>query len=210
MGRWIEPIDAWAGPWSEAMVRASWQGGVALALVWAWCRAVPRTPAAVQCWLWRLGYVKLLVALLWATPVDLPALPAAQVSRAAREPGAISPVESAGALPGRDDAPPHGLSAHDLMPGAQAALTEAVTPAPVRPSFASILLVAWLAGVAVYAARTGRAYAAAARLRSRCQPLDDFAINDAVADLCARLGLRRAPRVVVCAEDGGPLLTGLF
>src|SRR5688500_14312384 len=110
MSRWIEAVDAWAGPWSEAMARASWQGGLGLALVWAWCRAVPRTPAAVQCWLWRLGYLKLRVALLWATPVDLPVLPAAEVASVAARP-ATAPVDPPPAPPASEHVPLPAIAA---------------------------------------------------------------------------------------------------
>src|SRR4051812_451377 len=65
--------DVWAG----AMWRASWQGGLGLGIVWAWCRLLgPRTPARVKCWLWRLAYAKLLLSLVWTAPAALPLLPA--------------------------------------------------------------------------------------------------------------------------------------
>src|SRR5688572_12941018 len=144
MSRWIEAVDLWAGPWSEAAVRASWQGGLGLALVWAWCRAVPRTPAAVQCWLWRLGYAKLLVAMLWATPVDLPVLPAAEgkpvAARAVTESSRPVPIESATALP-VDDGPPDPAAA-ELPPtpdaGPVAVVAPAVVPIVRRPTVTSV------------------------------------------------------------------------
>src|SRR5687768_297549 len=157
MSRWIEAVDSWAGPWSEAMARASWQGGLGLALVWAWCRAVPRTPAAVQCWLWRLGYAKLLVALLWATPVDLPVLPAAELPAVAARPAAgptasptAAPVERAPALPADIDVPPTAVAAAPAAPDVEPVrAAPAVAPPERGPSAASALLAAWVAGVLV-------------------------------------------------------------
>lgn len=41
--------------WMAAMVRASWQGAIAIGLVWIVCKIVPRLPSSVRCWLWRLA-----------------------------------------------------------------------------------------------------------------------------------------------------------
>src|SRR5437879_3200793 len=71
---WLSAAQDWAGFWSGPMLRACWQGGLALAVVWALCRLSPRTPPRLRCWLWRLAYLKLLLALFWITPVDLPVL----------------------------------------------------------------------------------------------------------------------------------------
>src|SRR3954447_2365046 len=61
--------------WASAMWRACWQGGLALLVVWAWCRLMaPRAPARGKCWLWRLAYAKLLVSLVWFSPAGLPLL----------------------------------------------------------------------------------------------------------------------------------------
>jgi Zn-dependent protease with chaperone function len=57
------------------MERACWQGGLALLFAWGITRALPRLSPAGRCWLWRLAFLKLLVALAWATPVHLPLLP---------------------------------------------------------------------------------------------------------------------------------------
>src|SRR5689334_22728142 len=63
--------------WVVAIWNASWQGGRALMLAWLICRAFPRLSPRLQCWLWRLAYLKLLVALVWTTPFRLPLLPPA-------------------------------------------------------------------------------------------------------------------------------------
>ncbi len=64
-----------SGLWAEAMLRACWQGAVAIALVWLACRAWARMPGSTRCWLWRLAVLKILLALFWAQPVVLPVLP---------------------------------------------------------------------------------------------------------------------------------------
>jgi len=68
---------AWIDAWADGMFRAVWQGGAALLLVWLACIALRRGSPALKCWLWRLGYLKFLVALLLLSPIALPLLPAA-------------------------------------------------------------------------------------------------------------------------------------
>jgi len=110
MNTWILSLNPLAAAWLAALWRACWQGGLALLLVWAVCRAFHRLPARAKSWLWRLAYVKLLVAFFCAAPIALPLLPAAarrtasDVGRTATSvplenlpPAAALPVESAAA-----------------------------------------------------------------------------------------------------------------
>jgi len=85
-------LNPFAASWLAALWRACWQGGLALLLVWAVCRAFHRLPARAKSWLWRLAYLKLLVAFLWTAPIALPLLPAG-TPRPAQE--AWIPVASA-------------------------------------------------------------------------------------------------------------------
>ena len=74
--------ERWAELWCDALWCATWQGAIVLAVVWAivrWCTFLsPR----VMCWMWRLACLKLLVALAWGAPVNIPLLPAASSSLA--------------------------------------------------------------------------------------------------------------------------------
>ena len=69
MTEWITTVNGFAELWATHMFRACWQGGVAIGVAWVICRGFPRIPARVRCWLWRLAYLKLLLALFWTTPV---------------------------------------------------------------------------------------------------------------------------------------------
>ena len=75
MSALVTTINELAAAILPALWRASWQGGAALLLVFVLCRAVRRIPAQAQCWLWRLAYVKLLIAGVWMVPVELRWLP---------------------------------------------------------------------------------------------------------------------------------------
>ena len=85
-------LNGWALAAASPFWRASWQGGAALALIWCACRLLPGLSPGARCWLWRLAYLKLFVALAWAAPVDLPLLPSDFGFRAG--------ARSAGPVPG--------------------------------------------------------------------------------------------------------------
>src|SRR5438093_1490904 len=92
----IDRLNGLAALWVKGTLRAAWQGGLVLLLVWLSCRARPSLPAGVCCWLWRLAYLKLLVAFFWPLPVTvpLPLLPAPPVpSHLAVSPAAPVTVE---------------------------------------------------------------------------------------------------------------------
>jgi bla regulator protein BlaR1 len=67
-------IDLWADVTSAAVWRASWQGAIAVGLVWLVCLTWRRLSPRWQCWLWRLAVVKFALALVWAAPLELPLL----------------------------------------------------------------------------------------------------------------------------------------
>src|SRR5438874_2470071 len=68
-------LDSLATGWADGVLRASWQGGAALALAWVLCRVGASWPASLRCWFWRLAFLMLMLALVWTGPVELPLLP---------------------------------------------------------------------------------------------------------------------------------------
>jgi multidrug efflux pump subunit AcrA (membrane-fusion protein) len=185
-----QALNGVASEWSSAMVRASWQGGIALAIVWALCLALPKLPARARCWLWRAAYLKLLVALVWTTPVDLPLLPAKAVI------AAVSP-------PRADLIPPPMTSAHI---DAGIASTPAIAPAALHISGTAILLCVWTAGVLVALAQIAREWRAAVQLRSSARPLDDPALAELLAFGVHPGRFRKPPPVLISDDATGPLL----
>jgi hypothetical protein len=151
---------SFADAWLAAMGRACWQGGLALALAWAVCRAFPKLPAAARCWVWRLAYLKVLVALLWAAPVELPLLrpPEAPSTTSVAAPRRPAPAFADAAASEQQGAP---LPAPDPLP-----TLEVAPPPPVeRPSPATALLAAWSVGLALVALRLVAGFRTTVRLR---------------------------------------------
>lgn len=173
---------------------ASLAGGVFVAAVWMATRALPRLPAGFRCALWWAAGLKLLVALLWTAPLELPLLPAPEA--------AVSPVAAlAPAAP-----PPGPRAAFDPAPGRRPAVT--VAPAPAVP-WRALLAGLWAAGLALGAVRLARELAAARRLRSRSRPADPW-LAERFHELRRRLGVRTAVELRLSEAAAGPLTLGLL
>jgi beta-lactamase regulating signal transducer with metallopeptidase domain len=183
---WFEAV---ADMWTGALARASWQGGLAVIGVWAFLRMAPRIPARIQCWLWRLVFLKLLMSLLWATPIDIPILTAAR---------ATSALNAEGASPG-----------NALRPvfASIAARGHVDEPAGWRPSAA--FFAGWLLGLGASAVAVARGWQSARGFERLHRRQDEDAWRSVCCqDLCRRLGLRRVPQLVVGGDGAGPMVIG--
>lgn len=179
-------IDGLAGPWLEALVRACWQGGLALGLVWVVCRLWPRISPRAQCWLWRLAYVKLVMAFLLPASIDLPLLPAPLLVTSQRQ-LAESPM-------------PELLVQRD-------GVTVALAPSS-RLSVAGWLLLAWTIVVSAHLVRVWWGWRLTRALRRRCRPVDDPYLEQCCAETGQRLGLRQRVKIVTAHDVPRPLLLG--
>ncbi len=187
------PFAAFALAWVAAMWRACWQGAVAIALVWLVCRALPRMPASIRCWLWRLAYLKLIVALIWSSPVHLALLPAPPVRPVVREQVAPSAPAVAAVQPPAQPAPAGTM------------------PRPRPPYGACALLVLWLIGVGWRVMDIGYEWSTVRRQRrTNVAAVGGETPAPYLAQLSRQFHLRRAPALVISDEVAGPLLTGLW
>src|SRR5690349_2492986 len=75
---------------ASGLLQTTVQGSVAVLVVWAICRAIPRLPASAKCALWWLASAKLLVSLAVIELIGLPVIPAGLL----RPAPAASPVPS--------------------------------------------------------------------------------------------------------------------
>lgn len=182
--------------WWEAILRASWQGGLALALVGLVIRLRPRLQPRLQCWLWRGAYLKLLLAFVWGTPLTLAVLPAPPLPAIPAPPQAVAP-------PARASLPPGSL------PSVQRA-----TEAPPAPPTASLtltggLFLLWLGLVVRQSGRFLAEWRRARRISRRCRPIHAPELLSACARLSQQLGVRRPPRLMRWEGTHTPLLLGV-
>ena len=195
MNAWSMMINGFAAPWLEALLRACWQGGLAIGLVWLVCRVWPQISPRAKSWLWRLAFLKLVVAFLWPVSINVPLFPSPALPTAQRP-----RVES----PRTQLVPPAGVPSPAL-----ASPTASLRPAPARLSLAGWLLLAWSAGVGVHLACVLWESRQTGRLRRSCRPPEDEHLDHWCAEGAQRLRLRRTPSVRVTDKVSQPLLLGL-
>lgn len=191
--------SAMSGPWSDVILRACVEGGIALMLVWFLTRYVHRVPARVKCWLWRLAYLKLLMGLLWAGPIHLPLLRPPHQSATPRPMDASYDSASAIASPA---APALLISASSLMTPHKAPAARAPLPA--------FALIAWSIAAAALLLRLFIQWRRVSRLRQRCHPLQDEQILRDCGYFARRLRIRAPVEVLVGDCVCSPVTVGLL
>jgi beta-lactamase regulating signal transducer with metallopeptidase domain len=185
-------VNAASAAWWDAMVRATWQGAIALGLVWVVCRCITRIPAAYKVWLWRLAFAKLLLALVWITPISLAVLPL-------KEQAASSVVPStAGEVP--------LITTVEARPPLAAAHAEA----RLKSDWRVWLLATWCIGVLCTMARIVQQWRTARILLHNSEPITGAALNEMAGRLGNALRLRGVPFLFQSPTLCSPLVIGLF
>ena len=77
---WIIQLNSLSADWAAWLWRVCWQATVVIAIAWTLATAFHRWSPRLRSWIWRLAYLKLLLLLMWTTPVKLAILPAAESS----------------------------------------------------------------------------------------------------------------------------------
>lgn len=169
----------------EGLWRASWQGALWAALVWALTRAVPHMPSALRAGLWWLVSLKFVLSLGTLSPVPLPLL--------------SMPVPAGVESVGQGER----MAAPSLVAPSRDAL-------PWRQVGAAVLLIAWGVGMAWQLKGHVRAWNSMRRLRLRALPLRQADIEKALQELSSAAGLRRVPRLLMSEEVTSPLAMGML
>ncbi len=197
--------------WAVALWRASWQGGLALLLVWAICFCWKNMPPSVREWLWRLAYLKLLLALLCVgvlTLSILPTLPHPPASHIAAWP-APAPVLI---HPSPPIASPTPVSAVTVPAAHPVTIPTSTLVPPHHWQFTDalpMLGVLWLVGLGVGMKRLWLALRQVQRTRRAAHPIEDEAVLRLHSQLAQQMGVRRAPRLLA-HPTMGPLLLGSY
>jgi beta-lactamase regulating signal transducer with metallopeptidase domain len=177
----IDQLNMFANGWMQAVWRASVQGGCALLVLWCICRFVPRVSPAFKVWLWRIVWFKLLLAFVWSSSIDLPLL--------------SSPPNTVAFIP----------------PAPATSVPQEVAVAPlivVEPSLnpGAIFLILWLFGVLCCLIHLGYQWRRSVRLKRSAQPI----ANDALVELCSKLGIPGMPTLGQSNAVPAPVLIGFL
>jgi beta-lactamase regulating signal transducer with metallopeptidase domain len=186
----IDIINSWAGVWAASMLRASWQGGLALAAAWMICWLLRRGPARARCWVWRAALAKLVVA---AVLPGMLAVPWVHVRMAAQrtEPGvAVNTIELA------EEAPP-----------VEAARAAAPRIQGARLSWQAYVMGAWFGGVLAGGVGLAAAWRRAAAMRRESVMVRGGRTVGWCEEL-ARQSRVPVPEVRTAVGLAGPMLVG--
>lgn len=186
---------SWFDVLSSQLLSASVSSGLLASGVWVACRCLPGLPAAARATLWWLVALKLLVGLVWVSPISLPVLPETWETSTTRM---VHAAGNDGSLP--------------LLAGSAATSAvrlEPTSPAPMATrTWSAVFATVWLCGLAVLAVRffwqLGRSRTILSRAGFVSPGLDRVAL-----DAARHLGLSRVPELSVSDEVSAPMLVGL-
>ncbi len=190
--------------WMATMVLASWQGAIAIGLVWIVCKSVPRLPSNVRCWLWRLALLKTLLAALPLGSFDVPVLPHAWVEHqtANTAVAADSTVQPA-AFAVRDAAGQPPTAASTFAASAASPLAGQGTPVGF-----TVLFAAWLAVLAAFLGTIFVRIRGARRWRREWRLIKNCGILAMGERLSEKLGLFQPPVLFEADSCRSPVVFG--
>ncbi|HET6386684.1 MAG TPA: M56 family metallopeptidase [Armatimonadota bacterium] len=193
-------LDRWTDFLELSLLRASLQGGLAIFVVWLLTRALPRLSPRAQSWLWRLAYLKLLIALALVAPINLPLLP----------PTASPPRAASPSFAGSPRLPVEAPALHTHRNPATAESRPRSTPvASSLPRLLPTLLPwIWLAGAIVFGAAALRDGGRMQQRKRSASPVEESALSHTLNDLRERLGIRRRVALLEMDDPGVPMLVG--
>ena len=191
------------------LARASLEGALVVAAIWALSRALTLAPAT-RTLLWWCAAAKFVLALVWTAPIAVPilpvlgeSLPLSAAAHVARPTDVVSPSRAGGVA----GVPPGSRSAS----GARAAGAGAAFGEPLRglAEWSSYAAITWTGGLLLLAVVGVRRWSETSALVRTSTPAGAD-VDARARDLAARLSLRRVPAVRVSNRIETPLVTGLF
>ncbi len=191
------------------LARASLEGALVVAAIWALSRALTLAPAT-RTLLWWCAAAKFVLALVWTAPIAVPILPALgeSLSPSAAVHGARAVDVSSPSRAGQVVEPRVGSRPAS---GARAAGGGAALVEPLRglAEWSSYAALAWTGGLLLLAVVGIRRWSETSALVRTSTPAGAD-VDARARDLAARLALRRVPAVRVSDRIETPLVTGLF
>ncbi|TWU56600.1 Regulatory protein BlaR1 [Rubripirellula tenax] len=192
----------------SSLYRASWQGGIAFAIVGLVAILLSRittVPARIQHWWWRLVSLKFLIALVVIPTIAIPVLPPILEVTPSANPMAqqTSVLTESNTIPSAVPA-----TTPTRIPTLDAATTESIDTEPVdgRNAQASWLMAIWCIGLLTSLVWLVIQWRQSRRIAM--QPLDSGSITDNYRGLVQQFKLPRAPELMVSDEVSGPVLVG--
>lgn len=198
---WVLFANQWAATLMPAFFRATWQGGLFIAIVWVTCRIFRTLPTASRNWLWWIVSVQMLIRLVAVATIPLPVLPAVHEASPFAYAAPTNPFESRASSGALIASPAVQSTAVSNLP----------LPDPIRPrtslSANAIALIVWMIGVGLCVIANLRRIGATRRMLISARPVIQGPILDIVQEFCVDTG-QKQPRVLESSQALCPLLAG--
>jgi bla regulator protein blaR1 len=171
---------------TDILLRASIEGTALAVFAWLVTRLIPSLGASARAILWWCVAAKVVVALVWTTPILVPVLPASGNASTQLTAVTVSPADPA-----------------------YEASTPDVADAALSIGWRTLLLLVWAIGVGIAIALAVRQGTRAAWVLDRATPADLYTSTIA-REVADRMRLRRVPPLALSDEVESPLVTGLL
>ncbi len=183
----------WAGSGVNLLWRASWQGGIFVAIIWAACRLIPSMPAQAKRWLWWLACLQMGLRITPVGFLTLPIMPA-QTTRSVAAATANKKLESAieFSIPSAGTAEPTSPTQPEV---------------PEKPSGMLLLGTCWLLGCLALSAIALRRWGAVKGLIRGSEDTVQEEVLATVRDLSSEMNIPK-PSVVESALAPCPMVAG--
>lgn len=191
---WVEFLNRFGSSTFEFLVRASWQGAIAIALVWILCKVWSRMPSSLRCSLWLLACLRLFVGLS-PSSISVPVLPPG--ARTINEPLPLNrDVQSLTQFAGKS------LTREPKKEQPPTRSQEAV-------SLVAVVAILWSGGSGFVGGFAIRQMARSLRFARQATLCTDRLITDQVAQVTRLAGIKTAPKIVVSHNSPGTLTIGV-
>jgi len=189
------------GAWTKWISMASIQGIGFILFVLVTCWLIRKSSQWAQCWLWRLAFLKLVLLLIFVSPVQLPILPRTADNPVETELLALDSNSAAiSYLAGHEDNPVFIESSQtpmEMLSETKESIPN-LEPTQAPGSFTwslrslhlqTILLVLWLTGVAIGLARLARAFYVHSIFRRKITLIKDSRYSKFLAQLAQQFNI---------------------
>ena len=177
---------------ADHLINSCMQGTVFLLVIYEICMLFPKIPSYIQSWLWRIGFLKMLIAFIFLGSMVLPILHA---------PHQIANNTSLKVIINQLNTQTASDAAHTIPKF----LVLTFNPANII----RCLLLLWCAGVVLFSIKLIAAWVRTWRLRIACSSLDDIQLQAELKMLCKQMGIKRQPNLLL-GDVNNPLLCGVI
>jgi len=182
---------------SQALIRVSVQGGLIIFFIWLLVKSFPQISPRIQCWLWRLVLLKLIILGFWSAPIGIPLKPAID------HPEIVAPISFNVSIVDNTVTDDVIVSTGTrIQPGGNHPISWAYVN--------NLMMSGWILGCLTIIFRQFRELAASRRVLLSSIHTSDSKYAGVIQTLCDQLNIRRIPLMYISESTEVPLVVGVL